>query len=165
MSDAKPTTSRDPRPLAVLAALAAATSPDLGRDLFTKAKTALRASYDREPMDTVAATVALGALVFFRAERGTNPKVRSYWDALVYVSTNLSVGYCDIVAMTPAGKAVGSAIMTWGPSMAAGMLGPTRAEREGTAPTDARVVERLDRILTLLEERSKPPAPKPPSGV
>lgn len=147
-------TPLDHRPLAILAALAAASSPDLGRELFSKAKTALRTSYDEEPMDTVAGAVALGALLFYRAERGTNPKVRSFWDALVYVSTNLSVGYCDIIAMTPTGKALGTALMTWGPAMAAGILAPTRAAREASEPVDARVVERLDRILTLLEQRS-----------
>lgn len=146
--------SLDTKPLVVLAALAAATSPDLGKSALERLKATIRDQYARDPMDTVVATVALGALLFYRAERGHNPKVRSYWDALVYVSTNLSVGYCDIFAMTPAGKAIGSAIMTWGPSMAAGVLGESRAERAAKPPVDARVVERLDRILAALETRA-----------
>lgn len=140
----------------VLAALAAATSPELGRDLLAKAKEGLRASYAEDPMDTVAKAVLVGSLAFYKAEHGSNPKVRSFWDALVYVSTNLSVGYCDIFAVTPAGKAIGSALMTWGPGMTAGIFGPPKATRDAAPPEDARVVERLDRILALLEARARP---------
>ena len=75
-------------------------------------------------------------------------KVTSYYDALVYVSTNLSVGYSDIFAKTPAGKAIGSTLMTFGPAMAARFLDEPAAP-EG-ADTRA-VVERLDRILAALE--------------
>jgi hypothetical protein len=141
------------RPLFTLAALFAASSPDLGKASFEQLKDLVRERYARDPMDTVVKGVALGALLFYRAERGHNPNVRSYWDALVYVSTNMSVGYCDIFAVTPAGKAIGSAIMTYGPSMAAGMLGDPKAKKDAAPPEDARVVERLDRILAALEAR------------
>lgn len=72
-----------------------------------------------DPMNAVAFTVLLGAAAFYAAEREQNPKVNSYFDALVYVSTNLSVGYSDIFAKTEAGKAIASTLMTYGPALAA----------------------------------------------
>ena len=72
-----------------------------------------------DPMNAVVFTVLLGAAAFYAAERYENPKVNSYYDALVYVSTNLSVGYSDIFAKTEAGKAIGSTLMTYGPALAA----------------------------------------------
>lgn len=144
------------RPLLVLAALAAATSPDMGRGAVASIKARLREEMDRDPMDAVMKTVLVGAILFYRAEKGKNPKVNSFWDALVYVSTNLSVGYSDIFAKTPMGKAIGTAVMTWGPAMAANALEPTRAKREAEPAADARTVERLDRILALLEASARP---------
>jgi voltage-gated potassium channel len=72
-----------------------------------------------DPMNAVVFTVLLGAAAFYAAERHDNPKVTSYYDALVYVSTNLSVGYSDIFAKTEAGKAISSTLMTYGPALAA----------------------------------------------
>lgn len=107
------------RPLLVLAAIAAATSPDMGRGALEELKTGARQGFARDPMGTVLATVLGGSWLFYKAERGHNPKVKSFYDALVYVSTNLSVGYCDIFAKTERGKAIGSVLMTYGPAMAA----------------------------------------------
>jgi voltage-gated potassium channel len=72
-----------------------------------------------DPMNAAVFTVLLGAAAFYAAEREQNPKVNSYFDALVYVSTNLSVGYSDIFAKTEAGKAIASTLMTYGPALAA----------------------------------------------
>lgn len=48
-------------------------------------------------MGSTVATVLVGAYLFYKAEVGRNPKVTSFYDALVYCSpTNLSVGYSDI---------------------------------------------------------------------
>ena len=44
--------------------------------------------------------------LFYQAEKGHNPKVESYYDALVYISTCMSVGYADIFAKTSAGLAL-----------------------------------------------------------
>jgi hypothetical protein len=136
------------RPLAVLAALAAATEPDLGKDALARLKSGLRERYEGDPMGTTVTTVLVASWLFYRAERGHNPKVQTYHDALVYVATNLSVGYSDILAKTPAGKALGSALMTFGPAMAARILDEPTAE-EKVDP----VVERLDRILAVLASR------------
>ena len=58
----------------------------------------------REPANAIVLTVLGAAAAFYVAERGKNPKVTSFYDALVYAATNLSVGYSDIFAKTPGGK-------------------------------------------------------------
>ncbi len=78
----------------------------------------LRGKQAEDPMNAIVATVLLGSAAFYRAERDHNPKVASFYDALVYVSTNLSVGYSDILATTDAGKAIGAMLMTYGPALA-----------------------------------------------
>ncbi len=115
---------RNPRSLAALALLVAATSPDLAKEALTHAKTWLRTAVARDPIDAALTTVLVGAYLFYEAERGKNPKVNSYYDALVFVSTNLSVGYCDIFARTDAGKAIGTALMTFGPALATNIFDP-----------------------------------------
>jgi hypothetical protein len=72
-----------------------------------------------DPLNAIVFTVLLGAAAFYAAERNVNPKVNTFYDALVYVSTNLSVGYSDIFAKTEAGKAIGATLMTYGPALAA----------------------------------------------
>ena len=156
------------RPLLVLAAIAAATSPDMGRGALDRFKGGVREGFAKDPMGSVLATVLGGAWMFYKAERGHNPKVKSYYDALVYVSTNLSVGYSDIYAKTPRGKAIGSALMTYGPAMAAKIFDtpttlttPTTPAEPPTAPppvpapaaaaSSQAVLEKLDRILAVLE--------------
>jgi hypothetical protein len=136
------------RPLLALAALAAATEPSFGKEGFDRLKDTLREKFASDPMGSVLTAVALSALAFYRAEKGHNPKVTSYYDALVYCSTNLSVGYSDIFAKTPAGKAIGTALMTYGPAMATKIFDEPQAKPQ--ASNDA-VVERLDRILAALE--------------
>lgn len=160
------------RPLLVLAAIAAATSPDMGKGALERLKGGIRDGYARDPMGSVLATVLGGAWLFYKAEHGHNDRVKSYYDALVYVSTNLSVGYCDIFAKTTRGKAIGSVLMTYGPAMAtkifdapsaAGARAPNangapNAEAAKTAPAEPAaqlgskdVLDRLDRILAVLE--------------
>ena len=160
----------NPRPLLLLAAIAAATSPDMGKDALDRFKGGVREGFAKDPMGSVLAAVLGGAWLFYKAERGHNPKVKSYYDALVYVSTNLSVGYSDIFAKTPRGKAIGTALMTYGPAMAAKIFdtptAPVPAAAPAAAPTQTQaplagskeVLDRLDRILALLEAtREAPP--------
>ena len=89
---------------------------------YGKLKTDLRAAVERDPMDAVLATVLGGSFLFYLAERSVNPKIKSPWDALVFVSTCLSVGYADSFARTPAGKAIATAVMTFGPALSARVL-------------------------------------------
>ncbi|MEA2752907.1 MAG: voltage-gated potassium channel [Myxococcales bacterium] len=176
------------RPLLLLAAIAAATSPDMGKSALDRFKGGVRDGFARDPMGSVLAAVLGGAWMFYKAEHGHNPKVKSYYDALVYVSTNLSVGYSDIFAKTARGKAIGTALMTYGPAMAAKIFDtPTGAGAPVVAPTPVVVsaataaapvpasaapigskdiLDRLDRILAILEAnrdatRAASPAAQP----
>ena len=79
----------------------------------------MREKQQEDPMNALVASVLVGAAAFYAAEREHNPKVNSFYDALVYVSTNLSVGYSDIFAKTEAGKDIATALMTYGPALAA----------------------------------------------
>ena len=151
------------RPLLLLAAVAAATSPDMGRGALDRFKGGVREGFAKDPMGSVLATVLGGAWMFYKVERGHNPNVKSFYDALVYVSTNLSVGYCDIFARTTRGKAIGSVLMTYGPAMAAKIFdaptppAPAPAAAEPAPVTVAAsvssqaVLDKLDRILAVLE--------------
>jgi voltage-gated potassium channel len=111
------------RPLYVLAALAAATTPNAIDEIHA----AMRGQVAKDPAGSVLYTVLAGAWLFYKAEKGKNPKVNSYHDALVYVSTCLSVGYGDIFAQTPSGKLIGSALMTYGPALSGVALDPPKA--------------------------------------
>jgi voltage-gated potassium channel len=121
---------------------------------------AVRRYQAEEPMTATLATVLVGAAAFYAAERGKNPKVNSFADALVYVSTNLSVGFSDIFAQTPLGKVLGSALMTWGPALATRTFDPPQlapaTETPGRAedPALREVVQRLDAILVELKARA-----------
>jgi voltage-gated potassium channel len=137
----------------VLAALAAAAEPDFGKDAVKKIKDGLRDGYTKDPMGTTASTVLVASWLFYKAEKGHNPKVTSFYDALVYVSTNLSVGYCDIFAKTPAGKALGSLLMTAGPAMATRFLDEPTSPGASNEATNRAVLERLDKILEALEKK------------
>ena len=85
-------------------------------------KDGLRDLATRDPLDTLATVVLGGAYLFYLAEHGKNPKVKSYYDALLFISTCLSVGYADVFATTDAGKAIASFVMTVGPSLSARAL-------------------------------------------
>jgi len=112
-----------------------------------------------DPMNAVVFTVLLGAAAFYAAERDQNPKVTSYYDALVYVSTNLSVGYSDIFAKTEAGKAIGSTLMTYGPALAARVFDVPNeakeraAEGERSEATMRDIAGKLELILQELQSQ------------
>ena len=85
------------------------------------------------PARNTAALVALSSLLFNAAERDHNPKVNDVFDAGVYCSTCLSVGYGDIFAKTPLGKLIGTALMTIGPALSnAALDGPAAERRDAT---------------------------------
>jgi len=66
--------------------------------------------------------VCAAAALFLCAEEGHNPSVKTYWDALHYVSTSLSVGYANIFPVTPAGKAIGAVVQMLGPALSSRAL-------------------------------------------
>lgn len=66
--------------------------------------------------------VSAAAVLFLWAEQGQNPRVATYWDALHYVSTSLSVGYANVFPVTQAGKAIAAMVQMVGPSLSARAL-------------------------------------------
>jgi hypothetical protein len=114
-----------------------------------------------KPAQNTAAMLSAATVLFYLAERGHNPRVRDIYDAAVYCTTNISVGYCDIFAQTPVGKMIGSALMTVGPAMAAKTLDGTRQAQEQRAEvTQEQILTTLQQILTRL---NAPAATEDPS--
>src|SRR3954469_16469464 len=108
------------------------------------------------PCTNAATLVGVSSVLFYAAERGHNPKVNDIFDAMVYTSTCLSVGYGDIFAKTPLGKLLGSTLMTIGPALSSKALDGPAAERRDAVQTE--VLETLKQILRRLET---PAAAKP----
>ncbi|HEY2587933.1 MAG TPA: potassium channel family protein [Tepidisphaeraceae bacterium] len=100
------------------------------------------------PCRNTAALVTLSSLLFYAAERDHNPKVNDVFDAAVYCSTCLSVGYGDIFARTPLGKLLGTALMTIGPSLSGAALDGPAAERRDA--TQEQILATLKQILERL---------------
>ncbi|CAA9385795.1 MAG: hypothetical protein AVDCRST_MAG64-906, partial [uncultured Phycisphaerae bacterium] len=105
------------------------------------------------PLRNSAALVATSAAAFLAAERGHNPKVRDIYDAMIYCSTCLSVGYADILPRTPAGKLIGTLLMTVGPALSAravdGHAGATVSGRTQAVQED--ILKTLQDILAKLD--------------
>jgi len=106
-----------------------------------------------QPAANSFAIVFASAVLFYRAEKGHNPKVNDFYDALIYCSTCLSVGYADVFARTPTGKLIGTFLMTIGPSLAAKTLD---GRETAAAPTtlDPQIGDKLDGILRELQKIS-----------
>jgi hypothetical protein len=112
-----------------------------------------------DPIDSVLLTVLVSSYLFFHAEKGENPKVVTFADALVFVSTSLSVGYSDIFPRTEKGKLIATALQMFGPAMTARVLEPPkepepppRADPELLA-TQRELLAKLDAIFEELRAR------------
>jgi hypothetical protein len=109
------------RDLATLVAVASAASPEL-RDgvhhAIGSTQQLLRHRAAGNPAEALAATVLASALVFYHAERGANPQVGAYEDALVFAAACLSGGYTNVAARTPVGKALAAWLMSAKPALA-----------------------------------------------
>lgn len=75
-----------------------------------------------QPMRNTLALLSLCSCIFYKAEKGKNPKVNDFWDAILYCSTCAAAGHGDISAHTPAGKAIGSLLFTVGPALTSKVL-------------------------------------------
>ena len=75
-------------------------------------------------LETLTQFVNEAAMLFFLAEEPYNPAIQTYWDAVHYISTSLSVGYANVFPVTQAGKAIASAVMMVGPALSARALAP-----------------------------------------
>lgn len=106
------------------------------------------------PAEELAALVSWGAAAFYWAEADANPRVTSYWDALHYITTSLSVGYANIFPVTPIGKVIGALVMTVGPALSARAL--DQAPRSGDDATGgtALLAAKLDAILAELRRQT-----------
>jgi len=129
----------------------------LGGGSLDAMKGELRDLARRDPLDTAVATALTCTLLFYNAERGVNPKVKTPADALLFVTTCMSVGYADIFAKTTAGKLIASYAMTVGPSMTARILYPPAAEgrRADAEERDFRkaLLAKLDALSAQLAAR------------
>lgn len=123
-------------------------------------KNDVRNALTDDPIDSVVLTVLIGSHLFYQAEKGINPKVVTFNDALVFVSTSISVGYSDIFPKTEKGKLIATALQTFGPALSAQALdkphvSSNRMDEELLA-TQHKMLEKLDAILTELKARPAP---------
>ena len=108
----------------------------------------------RYPMESLAGFLLGTSAAFYLAEREANPKIKTFVDALYYISTCLSVGYADIFAQTQAGRAIATLAMTVGPSLTNELLDlPHRAATASDVGQQV-MIERLDAILEELRKRN-----------
>jgi hypothetical protein len=145
--------------MSALAVLARGLMAEGGGDLsYGAMKRGFRELLTRDPLDSLLVTVVGGSYLFWLAEKDHNPKCTTLWDALVFITTSLSVGYDDVFARTPSGKAIASFVMTFGPALSAQALDPPAAERPEPTSLEVQkqILERLDAILGAL--RPTPPA-------
>jgi hypothetical protein len=153
---AAPRPDPDAAALSALAQMARVFAGAAGGDLsYSTVKQGFRELVQRDPIDTLLVSVLGGAYLFWLAEKDHNPKCRTFWDAAVFVSTSLSVGYDDVFARTESGKAIATFLMTFGPAIAAAAFEPPA--KESAKETDEAlalqrgILSRLDAILALLE--------------
>ena len=109
--------------------------------------------FTRYPMETLAGFLLGTSAAFYLAERDANPKVKTFIDALYYISTCLSVGYADVFAQTQTGRAVATLVMTVGPSLTGEVLDPPHKAASASAVNQEQIIERLDAILQELRKR------------
>jgi hypothetical protein len=108
------------------------------------------------PSEELTLLVTWGATLFYWAESDANPMVRTYWDALHYIATSLSVGYANIFPVTALGKAIGAVVMTIGPALSARALDHTPpAASSSDDATVALLAEKLDAILAELRHQRR----------
>jgi hypothetical protein len=124
------------------------------RDDYHDLKDQLRRLAHRDPIDTLLFTVLGGGLAFYALEREQNPAIQSYWDAVLYVATSLSVGYDNSFPATQGGNALASAIHTFGPALAAAALDAPADEPVRDAQmleVNKAILDKLGEIAKLLE--------------
>jgi hypothetical protein len=154
--------SRSPNsvPLAILGTVVGLMAKDY-LPSYDTLKARFRDQVERDPIDSLLFTVLGGGLVFYLTERDHNPRCGTYWDAVLYVATCLSVGYDDVFPKTRLGNMLASAVQTFGPSMAAAAFTPPASAAAGrTSATSAEVLAvnkailaRLDEIALILKPR------------
>lgn len=110
------------------------------------------------PTENTAYVVAASSVLFYLVERGHNPKINDVWDAAIYCSTCLSVGYGDIFARTPIGKMIGTTLMSIGPALSAATLDGQSAKRRDEL--QQQILRTLQEIVTRLPVESSTSHPR-----
>lgn len=118
----------------------------------------LRTWAKEDPMDAVLATILGGGLAFYLVEKDTHPELASPWDGILYMVTTLSMGsMTDLRPTTKAGQALTAFVQTFGTTLALSAFEPPASEKRAAAAQEAAVqlaiLERLDRIVNLLEQK------------
>jgi hypothetical protein len=107
----------------------------------------------RHPMESLAGFLLGTSAAFYLAERDVNPKIKTFVDALYYISTCLSVGYADIFAQTQTGRLIATLVMAVGPALTNQALDLPGQAADASARGQAKMIERLDAILEELRRR------------
>jgi hypothetical protein len=100
------------------------------------------------PLEALMLFLIGGSIVFYNAERYSNPKIKTFWDAFYFVATCASVGYADVYAQTKVGKMVSAALNTFGPALTGKIMNP--AAVAASASQNQAVLDKLDAILQEL---------------
>lgn len=158
MSNVPTTRSPDEAALAalvpvVLQSLQQATGAGSAAALYETAKSKLREAARRDPIDANLGFVLGASALFYLAEKDENPKVKCFFDALVYTTTCMSVGYADVFARTESGKLIGSIIMTVGPALSGTFLDPPSSQPDPSAHVQEAILKNLEAILAELKKR------------
>jgi voltage-gated potassium channel len=127
----------------------------MGDPVAESTKKGVREAITRDPMESALMAVLVGSYFFYHAEKGQNPKVNTFGDALVFVSTSMSVGYSDIFPKTEKGKLIATALQTFGPAMSSQILDPPKAEEpKAIEASEAHATQReiLAKLDAILEE-------------
>ena len=105
------------------------------------------------PMESLAGFLLGTSAAFYLAERDVNPKIKTFVDALYYMSTCLSVGYADIYARTQTGRLIATLVMAVGPALTSHALDLPGQAAEASVRGQEMMIERLDAILEELRRR------------
>jgi hypothetical protein len=113
----------------------------------------------KNPLESLISLLVSSSAAFYLAEHNTNPRVKTFWDALYFITTCASVGYANVFATTPAGKLIASAVFTFGPALcSAAFERDSVVKAERSASDNGPVVAHLQAILTELQRRGEPTA-------
>jgi hypothetical protein len=107
----------------------------------------------RHPMESLAGFLLGTSAAFYLAERDVNPKIKTFVDALYYISTCLSVGYADIFAQTQTGRLIATLAMAVGPALTNQVLDLPGQAADASARGQEMMIARLDAILEELRRR------------
>lgn len=109
----------------------------------------------RYPLESLTGFLFATSAAFYLAERGVNPKIKTFVDSLYYISTCLSVGYSEIFAQTQRGRAIATLVMTLGPSLTAEALDPPFRAAAASQPGQDAMLAKLDEILVELQKANQ----------